>query len=241
MYYRTNVGGTLTLLDACRGMGVERFVFSSTCATYGVPQRVPIDEDTPQAPINPYGRTKLMTELMLRDHASAFGLSVVALRYFNAAGADPDGELGEDHAPETHLIPLVLQVAAGLRDGIDVFGDDYDTPDGTCIRDYIHVSDLAAAHVAALSVCADGQFQAFNLGTGAGFSVREVIEAARRVTSHDIPIRIAPRRPGDPPALVANASRVAGSLGWRPRYSELDTMIRTAWGWMHASHLIQES
>ena len=233
LYYRTNVGGTLRLLDACRHLGVDRFIFSSTCATYGIPEVVPITEDTLQAPINPYGRSKLMAEHILKDHASAFGCGVVALRYFNAAGADLDGEIGEDHDPEPHLIPLILQAAAGQRDSISVFGNDYGTPDGTCVRDFIHVSDLAAAHVGALEACKQGEFQAFNLGTGSGLSVGQVIEATRRVTGRDIPVRFVPRRRGDPPTLVADAQRAADILGWRPTHSDLDTILNTAWNWMH--------
>ena len=232
LYYRHNVGSIITLLETMRAHDVGSIVFSSSCAVYGVPARVPIGEDTAQAPINPYGRSKLMAEMMLRDACAAQGLAVVALRYFNACGADAAGELGEEHDPETHLIPLVLQAAAGLRPGISVFGSDYDTPDGTCIRDYIHVTDLAAAHVAALSACAPGKFAAFNLGTGRGASINEVIDLARRVTGRTIAVTPAPRRDGDAPRLVADASLAATGLKWRPAHSDPENIIRTAWHWM---------
>jgi UDP-glucose-4-epimerase GalE len=231
LYYRTNVSGTVTLLDAMRQQGVERLVFSSTCATYGSPAALPIVETSPQRPVNPYGRSKLMVEEILRDYANAFGLNATALRYFNAAGADPDGEIGEEHDPEPHLLPLVLQAALGARPQIDVYGEDYDTPDGTCVRDYIHVTDLAAAHVAALERIGDG-FAAFNLGTGSGASVRQVIAAAERVTGRTIPVRSSSRRVGDPPALLADASQARDTLAWRPQHEHLDTMIETAWRWM---------
>jgi UDP-arabinose 4-epimerase len=232
LYYRVNVGGLLTLIETMRANDVGSIVFSSSCATYGVPDRLPIAEGTRQEPINPYGRTKLVGEMMLRDACAAYGLAAVALRYFNAAGADAGGELGEEHDPETHLIPLVLQAAAGVRPNISVFGTDYDTPDGTCIRDYIHVADLAAAHVAALSACAPGKFVAFNLGTGAGASINEVITHACTVTRRNIPVTTAPRRAGDPPRLVADASLAATGLGWRPMHSDPENIIRTAWLWM---------
>ena len=232
LYYRVNVGGMLTLIETMRAHDVGSIVFSSSCATYGVPARLPIAEDTPQAPINPYGRTKLIGEMILRDACTAHGLAAVALRYFNAAGADAAGELGEEHDPETHLIPLVLQAAAGMRQSISVFGTDYDTPDGTCIRDYIHVTDLAAAHVAALSACTPGKFAAFNLGTGKGASINEVIDLARKVTGKKIAVTPAPRRDGDPPRLVADASLAATGLTWRPAHSDPENIVRTAWGWM---------
>ena len=232
LYYRVNVGGMLTLIETMRAHDVGKIVFSSSCSTYGAPAHLPIVEDTPQAPINTYGRTKLMGEMILRDACAAHGLAAVALRYFNAAGADAAGELGEEHHPETHLIPLVLQAAAGLRPGIAVLGSDYDTPDGTCIRDYVHVTDLAAAHVAALSACTAGQFVAYNLGTGSGFSINQVIALSRQVTGKPILATAAPRRPGDPPNLVADASLAHSALDWQPGHSDLENMIRTAWLWM---------
>jgi UDP-arabinose 4-epimerase len=231
-YYRNNLAGTLTLLEAMRDHGVDRLIFSSTCATYGVPQVIPIPEDHPQSPINPYGASKLMVERMLADFRTAHGIRSVCLRYFNAAGADPDAQIGEDHDPETHLIPLVLDAATGKRPHITVFGDDYPTADGTCIRDYIHVTDLADAHVLALKAMEQSDpAPAYNLGNGRGFSVKEVIETARRVAGRDIPMQIGPRRAGDPPALVGDATRAIRELGWQPRYAELSTIIETAWRW----------
>ena len=230
-YYRNNVTGTLTLLDAMRDAGVGHMVFSSTCATYGTPKTLPISEDAPQAPINPYGATKLMVERVLADYAHAYGLRAVALRYFNAAGADPDGEIGEDHQPETHLIPLVLEAAAGGAP-ITVLGDDYDTLDGTCIRDYVHVSDIADAHVLALEGLERGGLRpAYNLGAGVGVSVAEVIETAREVTGRAIAVKIGPRRPGDPAALLADPARAMADLGWSPRRVGIGSIIETAWAW----------
>jgi UDP-arabinose 4-epimerase len=235
-YYRNNVAGTLTLLEAMRDHGVPRLIFSSTCATYGVPREIPITETHPQAPINPYGATKWMIERMLADFDAAHGLRSIALRYFNAAGADPDAEIGEAHDPETHLIPLVLDAALGRRPEITVFGDDYDTPDGTCIRDYIHVTDLADAHVLALRALEAGApSTAYNLGNGQGFSVREVIDRSRQVTGRNIPVVIGPRRPGDPPRLVGDATRAMQDLGWQPRYADLDRILETAWVWHQAA------
>ena len=231
-YYRTNVTGMVTLLQAMRLHDVSSIVFSSSCATYGVPASLPMTEDTPQNPINPYGRSKRMGEEVMRDVCAAYGLGGIALRYFNAAGADPEGEIGEEHEPETHLIPLVLQAAAGLRPHISVFGTDYETPDGTCVRDYVHVRDLASAHVAALSKCAPGGFSAYNLGSGQGSSIAEVIACARRVTGKKIEVENGPRRPGDPPFLVADAARAEADLAWRPIRSELDKVIADAWDWM---------
>jgi UDP-glucose-4-epimerase GalE len=235
-YYQNNVLGSLALLEAMRAAGVERIVFSSSCATYGIPQRVPITEDHPQNPISPYGFTKLVVERALADYSRAYGLGYAALRYFNAAGAAADGTLGEDHNPETHLIPLVLQVALGQREHVDIFGADYPTPDGTCIRDYIHVDDLAAAHVAALEKLAARRPQELilNLGTGRGASVQEVIELCREFTGHAIPARVAPRREGDPPQLVADPTAAKRILNWLPRYSIRD-IIETAWAW-HKNH-----
>ncbi|AWI60426.1 UDP-glucose 4-epimerase GalE [Sinorhizobium fredii] len=228
-YYHNNVGGTLSLLDACRRTGLGRVIFSSSCATYGVPAVLPIDEATPQEPINPYGRTKLIAEHMLSDYAGAFGLSYVALRYFNACGADPDGDLGEWHDPETHLIPRALMAAAGRIGQLDVFGDDYDTADGTCVRDYIHVADLAQAHVLAYRHLAEGgKNLALNLGSGRGFSVREVLSAIGAVTGRDVPVAIRPRRAGDPPILYADAKLAREVLGFTPQYSDLETIVRTA-------------
>jgi UDP-arabinose 4-epimerase len=236
-YYRNNVVGTLNLLDAMRDHGVSRIVFSSTCATYGDPVSLPLVEQHPQAPINPYGRSKLMVEQMLKDYADAYGLSSVALRYFNAAGADPGGETGEEHDPETHLIPLTLETAAGLREKITVFGRDHATPDGTCVRDYVHVADLAEAHVRALeAVGAKSGARAYNLGTGRGYSVAEIIAAARRVTGREIRVEEGPRRAGDPPTLVADPRAARRELGWEPRYSDIDTMLGTAWAWTMRRH-----
>ena len=235
-YYHNNVVGTLSLLDTARAHGIDRVVFSSTCATYGIPDTVPISEDTPQKPINPYGATKLMIERALSDYGDAYGLKSVALRYFNAAGADADGEIGESHDPETHLIPLVLDAASGVRPHITILGDDYPTPDGTCIRDYVHVTDIAEAHVRALDVLGSGKLRrAYNLGTGSGFSVAQVIAAAERVTGCKIAVVHGPRRPGDPAQLLADASRLARELDWKARHSSLDHILETAWRWHQRS------
>jgi len=231
-YYRNNVLGTLTLLDAMRAEGIDEIVFSSTCATYGVPARVPSVEDAPQSPINPYGASKLMVERILADYGAGYGLKSVSLRYFNAAGADPDGEIGEDHDPETHLIPLVLDAASGARSSITIFGEDYDTPDGTCIRDYVHVSDIAEAHVLALTKLRKGGLRlAYNLGTGRGVSVAEIITEAKTVTGRDVPILKGARRPGDPARLVADPAHARADLGWLPRYSDVGDVIESAWRW----------
>ena len=232
LYFRNNVANTLTLLEAMRTSAVRHIVFSSTCATYGVPERVPITESAPQRPVNPYGESKLMVERMLHWYGAAHGFTHAALRYFNAAGADPEGEIGEAHEPETHLIPLVLEAAMGRRARIDVLGTDYPTPDGTAIRDYIHVQDLADAHVWAVQLLLRGGLSiTVNLGTGIGHSVREVIAAAERVTGRRVPRREAPRRFGDPPVLVADPSRARELLGWRATHSDLDTILKTAWAW----------
>jgi UDP-glucose-4-epimerase GalE len=234
-YYRNNVVNTLLLMECLRRAGVQRFVFSSTCATYGIPQQVPITEDEPQKPINPYGAGKLVVEWALRDYAAAYGWGFAALRYFNASGASPDGTIGEDHEPETHLIPLVLQSILGLRAHVEIFGTDYPTPDGTCIRDYIHVDDLAEAHLLALEKLESGKGLHYNIGTGRGYSVREVIRTAEEVTGKKVPVKEGPRRAGDPPALVAAADKVQRELGWRARYAELRPIIETAWNW-HRRH-----
>ncbi len=231
-YYRNNVANTLNLLDAMRAAGVKKIIFSSSAATFGVPSEIPITETHPQSPINPYGRTKLMMEQIIADYAAAYGLEHVFLRYFNAAGADTSGEIGEIHHPETHLIPLILDAAAGTRKDIKVFGTDYPTKDGTCVRDYVHVSDLAEAHALALDyLVKSGKSGGFNLGNGRGFSVREVIETARKVTGKAIKATAAPRRPGDPPVLIASSARAGKILGWRPALFDLDTIIKTAWAW----------
>lgn len=236
-FYENNVHGTVTLLQAMQAAGVSRFVFSSTCATYGVPEVVPIPEDHPQNPLNPYGRTKLVVEKILAECETAWGLRSVSFRYFNAAGAHPSGALGEDHAPETHLIPLVLYAALGKRPSIRIFGEDYDTPDGTCVRDYIHVSDLADAHVLGVDyLLGGGASTAVNLGNGRGFSVKEVIAAATRVTGRPIAVEKAERRPGDSPALVGSSERARKLLGWSPRYPELETIIAHAWAWHQKRH-----
>ena len=234
-YYENNVVGSLHLLEAMRAAGVWRIVFSSTTATYGEPEKIPITEDEPQRPINPYGFTKLVVEQALADYAHAYGLGYAALRYFNASGASPAGDLGEDHTPETHLIPLVLQVALGQRERITIFGDDYPTPDGTCIRDYIHVDDLGSAHVKALELLQPGQGVKLNLGTGHGASVREVIEACRRATGHAIPTAMGQRRAGDPAELVADSALAQQMLDWRPQYTSIQAIVDTAWNW-HRQH-----
>jgi UDP-glucose-4-epimerase GalE len=234
-YYNNNLVNTLRLLDALHRHKIGRIVFSSTCATYGVPELVPITEDEPQKPINPYGNTKLAVERALADYAAAYDWGFAALRYFNAAGAHPGGTIGEDHDPETHLIPLVLQAVLGQRPNVTILGTDYPTPDGTCIRDYIHVDDLAEAHLLALEALAPGKQLRFNLGTGRGYSVREVIRAAEEVTGKKVPVQEGPRRPGDPPALVAASEKVQRELAWRPRYTDLRAIVDTAWNW-HRTH-----
>jgi UDP-glucose-4-epimerase GalE len=234
-YYHNNVVGTLSLMEAMRAAGVRRIVFSSTCATYGEPESVPIRESQSQNPINPYGYTKLIIERALSDYAKAYGWGYAALRYFNAAGASADGDLGEDHDPETHLIPLVLQVALGRREHITIFGDQIATPDGTCVRDYIHVDDLASAHISALERLGPGTEFKCNLGTGQGTSVKEVVDACRRVTGRPIPVVIAGPRAGDPPALVADAGLARRELGWTPRFTSIAPIVESAWRW-HQKH-----
>lgn len=231
-YYRNNVEGTLGLLEAMAREGVPLFIFSSTAAVFGEPERVPIAESHPARPINPYGETKLIVERALPHYERAYGIRSVCLRYFNAAGADPEGELGEDHRPERHLIPLALRAAAG-GPPLQVFGTDYPTPDGTCLRDYVHVTDLALAHVLALDGLEAGRPSAvYNLGNGRPYSVRDVMAAAERVTGRPVAHEVAARRPGDPAVLYASSDRIKAELGWRPRYEELDTIVRTAWAWL---------
>jgi UDP-glucose 4-epimerase len=234
-YYRENVVNTFHLLEEMREARCREIVFSSTCATYGLPVEIPITEDHPQKPVSPYGRTKLHMEHMLEDYSRAYGLAYAALRYFNAAGAAPDGSLGEDHDPETHLIPLLLQVAQGRRDAITIFGDDYDTPDGTCIRDYIHIVDLADAHLRALSLLQRGERQVVcNLGTGEGYSVKQVIEVARQVTGCAIPASVGPRREGDPARLVSGGTRARELLGWTPQRAAIEQIVADAWAFQKA-------
>lgn len=235
-YYNNNVGGAITLLEAMTAHDIHNIVFSSTAAVYGEPKEIPIREDAPTVPANCYGETKLAMEKLMDWTARTGRLRYIALRYFNACGAHPSGVIGEAHDPESHLIPLVLQTAAGVREKISVFGDDYPTRDGTCVRDYIHVSDLAAAHILALDDLAQGgKSDVFNLGNGVGFTVREVIDAARRITGQPIPAEQLPRRPGDPAQLVASAEKAKRILGWQPRYDDLDTILTTAWHW-HRRH-----
>jgi len=232
MYYRNNVSNTQVLLDAMIEHGIKSFIFSSTAATFGEPEYTPIDEAHPQKPINPYGHSKLMVEQILADFDHAYGLKSVSLRYFNAAGADPDGELGERHIPETHLIPLVLQAASGRRENITVFGDDYDTPDGTCIRDYIHINDLCSAHLLALEYLVDGgESKAYNMGNGEGYSIKELIDVAKSVTGSDFKVVMGERRDGDPARLVADSALLQSELGWKPEFPELEIIIHHAWEW----------
>jgi UDP-arabinose 4-epimerase len=236
-YFDNNVAKTLSLLDALLDSGVDKIVFSSSCAIYGVPNELPIVEDHPQNPINPYGDSKLFVEKILRWYASAYGLGYICLRYFNAAGADPGGEIGEDHTPETHLLPLVIGAALGTVPSVEIFGTDYDTPDGTAVRDYVHVSDLADAHVRAVEhLLAGGENTTFNLGTGRGHSIREVVAAVETVGGTSVPVVEGPRRLGDPPALVADSRSGQAVLGWNPRKSDLETIVRTAWDW-HATRV----
>jgi len=235
-YYRNNVAGTLTLVEAVRDHGIDKIIFSSTCAVYGNPKSIPLAEDHPQSPVSPYGASKQMIERILSDFDHAHGIRTVSLRYFNAAGADPEGEAGEDHNPETHLIPLVIQAALGRRSHVEIYGTDYPTADGTAIRDYIHVTDLADAHVKALSYLeARGASTEINLGVGAGYSVREVIAAVERAADKPVPVLSGPRRAGDPPILTADSTRASSLLNWQPRYTDLDYIVETAWKW----HLAQ--
>ncbi|MHC4236185.1 MAG: UDP-glucose 4-epimerase GalE [Planctomycetota bacterium] len=234
-YFRNNVANTTGLLEAMQQADIRRLVFSSTCASYGTPPSVPISEDMPQDPINPYGHTKLAMEWAMRDCAEGWELGSCALRYFNASGASADGKLGEDHDPEPHLIPIVLQVAAGKRDQVRIFGVDYPTPDGSAVRDYIHVEDLADVHRLVLESQEPGVFRYYNVGTGVGNSVKQVIEAARSVTGHDIPAVPSARRAGDPPELYADPTKIMTELGWKPRYTDIAAIAETAWRW-HSSH-----
>lgn len=231
-FYQNNIGNSLVLLDAMVRNGVNRLVLSSTAAIFGNPEYTPIDESHPKTPINPYGRSKWILEQLLQDYSSAYGLESVCLRYFNAAGADPSGELGERHEPETHLIPLVLQAASGRRESITIFGEDYATKDGTCVRDYIHVEDLAQAHWLALEYLQREKRSAeFNLGNGSGYSIKEVVAVVKEVTGVDFPVEAGPKRVGDPAVLVADSRRARGELGWKPEYSTLDQIVRHAWAW----------
>ncbi len=231
-YYRNNVVSMINLLDEVVASGIKKFVFSSTCATYGCPDEIPISESCPQAPINPYGASKLMAERILDDYDVAYGLKSVIFRYFNAAGGDPAGRSGENHDPEPHLIPLVFDAAAGLRAHISIFGDDYDTEDGTCIRDYIHVTDLASAHLLGIDYLTEsGESNRFNLSNGLGYSVLEVIKSVERVSGLSVPVERVVRRAGDPPVLVGDSAKARSVLGWDPKYAELDTIIQHAWKW----------
>lgn len=235
-YFDNNTGGMITLLEAMRDHNIKYIVFSSTAATYGVPEHMPIKETDPQNPINPYGLSKLMMEKMMHWADEAYGIKFVALRYFNVAGAAPDGTIGEDHGPETHLVPIILQVAQGKRKELSIFGDDYNTPDGTNVRDYVHVMDLADAHILAIKYLEAGnESNAFNLGSSTGFSNKQMLEAAREVTGEPIPAKIAPRRPGDPDSLVAASDKARNVLGWDPKYDDVHDIIATAWKW-HSTH-----
>ncbi len=235
-YYSNNVAATISLLEAMRDWHVSNFIFSSTCSTYGEPMEIPITEEHTQSPVNPYGRSKLMVEQILDDYQGAYGINSISLRYFNAAGADPDGEIGEDHDPETHLIPLVLQTALGKREKVSIFGDDYPTKDGTCVRDYIHINDLAQAHLLALEKLLNGTSGGkYNLGNGDGYSVKQVIDVARKVTGKNIPSEIAGRRLGDPAILIGSSEKAIRELGWKPQFGNIEEIIATAWEW-HRSH-----
>lgn len=236
IYYENNVVGSYHLIETARKVGVPYFVFSSTAAVYGEPEEIPIVETAKWNPTNVYGRTKLMIEDMLRDYSSIYGQKFVALRYFNAAGADPSGTIGEDHTPETHLIPLILEAALGKRDSITIFGQDYDTTDGTCVRDYVHVNDLASAHILAMEYLhKGGESTVFNLGSGHGFSVQEIVDAAKEITGVDFKVEYGPRRAGDPSTLIASSNKIKNLLGWNPIHSEVKQVIRDAWKW-HQAH-----
>ncbi len=235
-YFDNNTGGMITLLEAMHDHGIKYIVFSSTAATYGIPEHMPIKESDPQVPINPYGESKLAMEKIMKWCDEAYGIKFVALRYFNVAGAKPDGSIGEDHHPETHLVPIILQVAAGKRDELSIFGDDYNTPDGTNVRDYVHPMDLADAHILAIKYLQAGNpSDAFNLGSSTGFSNKQMLEAAREVTGKPIPAKMAPRRPGDPDALVAASDKARSVLGWKPKYDDVHDIIASAWKW-HSTH-----
>ena len=235
-YFDNNTGGMITLLEAMHDFGIKYIVFSSTAATYGTPEHMPIKETDPQKPINPYGLSKLMMEKMMAWAVKAYGIKFVALRYFNVAGAAPDGTIGEDHGPETHLVPIIMQVAQGKRAELSIFGDDYNTPDGTNVRDYVHVMDLADAHILALKYLKAGnESNAFNLGSSTGFSNKQMLEAAREVTGKEIPAKVAPRRAGDPDSLVAASDKAREVLGWKPQYDDVHDIIATAWKW-HSTH-----
>lgn len=235
-YFDNNTGGMITLLEAMHDHGIKYIVFSSTAATYGIPEHMPIKESDPQVPINPYGESKLAMEKIMKWCDQAYGIKFVALRYFNVAGAKPDGSIGEDHHPETHLVPIILQVAAGKRDELSIFGDDYNTPDGTNVRDYVHPMDLADAHILAIKYLQAGNpSDAFNLGSSTGFSNKQMLEAAREVTCKPIPAKMAPRRPGDPDALVAASDKARSVLGWKPQYDDVHDIIASAWKW-HSTH-----
>ena len=235
-YFDNNTGGMITLLEAMHDHGIKYIVFSSTAATYGIPEHMPIKESDPQVPINPYGESKLAMEKIMKWCDQAYGIKFVALRYFNVAGAKPDGSIGEDHHPETHLVPIILQVAAGKRDELSIFGDDYNTPDGTNFRDYVHPMDLADAHILAIKYLQAGNpSDAFNLGSSTGFSNKQMLEAAREVTGKPIPAKMAPRRPGDPDALVAASDKARSVLGWKPQYDDVHDIIASAWKW-HSTH-----
>lgn len=235
-YFDNNTAGMVKLLEVMNEFSIDKIVFSSTAATYGIPEEVPIKETTPQNPINPYGESKLMMEKIMRWADEAYGIKFVPLRYFNVAGAKPDGSIGEDHMPETHLLPIVLQVAMGKRDKLQIFGDDYNTPDGTNIRDYVHPLDLADAHILTVDYLKAGNpSTAFNLGSSTGFSNREILEAARKVTNKEIPAEIAPRRGGDPDVLVASSTKAREVLGWKPQFDDISKIIETAWKW-HTLH-----
>ena len=238
-YYRNNVIGTINLLEAMYEHGLNNIIFSSTCATYGVPESIPVKENHPQNPINPYGASKLMIERIIQDFGAAYGINFIILRYFNAAGADPDSEIGEDHDPEPHLIPLALEAASGVNPFITIYGHDYDTPDGTCIRDYIHVTDLAYAHLLAADAILNGNVsnKAYNLGNEKGFSVKNIIETVENIVGQKITVKKGPPRPGDPPCLIGDSAKIKRELGWKPNYQDISEIIGTAWQWIRKHKL----